>query len=89
MMKAMTIGAILALAIGIVPLAAQAQGIARGAQDGAQTGHRAAGPVGGVVGGVVGGAVGGAVGGVKGVLGIPQESGYRHRRAVRHHRRYR
>ena len=55
---------------------ANAQGIVRGAQQGAYEGNRVAGPVGGVVGGAVGAGVGGAVGGVKGVLGIPQNTGY-------------
>ncbi len=59
-----------------LPVTAEAQGIGRGAAEGAATGSRAAGPVGGLVGGVVGGAVGGAAGAVKGVLGIPQRTGY-------------
>lgn len=82
------LGAATALLIGLLPMIADAQGIGQGAADGADTGRRAAGPVGGFVGGVVGGAVGGAVGGVKGVLGIPQSTGYRHRnrRRVRHDR---
>ncbi len=57
-----------------VPTLAQAQGVVRGVQEGSREGNKAAGPVGGVVGGAVGGAVGGVAGGVKGVLGIPQNT---------------
>lgn len=63
------------LAVLVMPLAAQAQGIIRGAEEGAAVGNRAAGPVGGAVGGVVGGVEGGVVGGIKGILGIPQRNG--------------
>jgi hypothetical protein len=80
-MKKLTLAALVILAL---PLAAQAQGIVRGAQEGVDQGNRVAGPVGGAVGGVVGGAVGGAVGGVKGVLGIPQQTGVHHYRHYRH-----
>jgi hypothetical protein len=64
--------ALVALAL---PMAAQAQGVARGAQDGARDGRSVAGAV--------------PVGGVKGVLGIPQRTGVRrsHRRAYYHRRR--
>jgi len=68
-----------ALALMVLPFAAQAQGVVRGANEGAYEGNRAAGPIGEVVGGVLGGAIGGANGGVDGVLGI------RHH----HHRYYR
>lgn len=85
-MKTRLIAAALALVIGGLPLAAEAQGIRRGAIDGSQTGGHVAGPVGSVVGGVVGGAVGGAVGGVKGILGIPQDTRYRYRNQRRYHR---
>lgn len=74
-----------AFALCLAPFAVQAQGIGQGAADGEAVGHRAAGPVGGAVGGVVGGVTGGVVGGVKGVLGIPQRSGYP---GYRRHRRY-
>jgi hypothetical protein len=70
-------GIIAALA---TPVTAHAQGVIGGAKQGAAIGQRAAGPVGTVVGGAVGIVVGGVVGGVKGVIGIPQETGWRHRR---------
>jgi hypothetical protein len=68
------------LAVLVMPLTAQAQGVIRGAEEGAAAGDRAAGPVGGAVGGVVGGVEGGVVGGVKGILGIPQRTGSSGRR---------
>src|SRR6516165_7217887 len=67
------------LGICALPMAAQAQGIGRGAAEGAAVGNSAAGPVGAVVGGTVGGVAGGVTGGVKGVLGVPQQTGYYHR----------
>src|SRR5471032_2620050 len=64
----------LALAVLVIPLSAQAQGVVRGVEEGSSAGNRAAGPVGGAVGGAVGGVVGGVEGGIKGILGIPQRN---------------
>lgn len=58
-----------------MPAVVHAQGIVRGAEQGAAVGNQAAGPV--------GGAVGGAVGGVKGMLGIPQNTGTVQRQRVK------
>jgi len=60
-----------ALALVVLPFAAQAQGTVRGAQEGAEAGGRAAGPVGAVVGGTVGAATG-TVGGILGVEDRPR-----------------
>lgn len=87
--KALVFAGATALAICVLPLAADAQGIPRGAAQGADVGNRAAGPVGGAAGAVVGGVAGGVVGGVKGVIGIPQKTGMprrHHRQHKRHHR---
>ena len=79
------------LAVLVMPVAVQAQGIVRGAQRGAAVGSHAAGPVGGAVGGAVGGVAGGVAGGVKGVLGIPQSTGSvqphrtNHKKRTAHH----
>jgi hypothetical protein len=78
-----------AVAILMTPIAAQAQGIGRGAAQGAAVGNHAAGPVGAVVGGAAGGVAGGVVGGVKGVLGVPQRTGYGYHHYRRHHPYYR
>jgi hypothetical protein len=78
------IAALSALALLALPHFAHAQGIVGGAEEGVRRGNRAAGPVGGVVGGALGAGVGGVVGGVKGVLGIPDRRGYRHRHYRRH-----
>ena len=56
------------LAVLVMPLAAQAQGVPGGATHGFYEGNRIAGPVGAVV----GTAVGGVIGGVEGVLGVDQ-----------------
>jgi len=75
------------LAVLVMPVAVQAQGIVRGAQQGAAVGSHAAGPVGGAVGGIAGG----VAGGVKGVLGIPQSTGSvqphrtNHKKRTAHH----
>lgn len=60
-----------ALALVVLPFAAQAQGTVRGAQEGAEAGGRAAGPLGAVVGGAVGAATG-TVGGILGVEDRPR-----------------
>jgi hypothetical protein len=95
-MKNMKFALVIAAALfGALPLRAAAQGIGRGAAEGAAAGGAAAGPVGSVVGGAVGGVAGGVAGGVKGVLGVPQRTGYRyyphryyHHHAYYHHYRY-
>jgi hypothetical protein len=60
-------------ALGLAPLAAQAQGTVPGAAAGAAAGGAAAGPVGAVV----GGAVGAATGTVGGILGVDMRPRFR------------
>lgn len=73
-----------AAALLALPVAANAQGVPRGATEGARVGNQAAGPVGGAAGAVVGGVAGGVAGGVKGVLGVPQNTAVKTKKARRH-----
>ena len=88
--KAILATAVSAIAIIVLPVAAEAQ-IARGANEGAYQGYRAAGPIGGVVGGVVGGALGGgdgALGAPYGYYRYPDYGYYEGPYHRRHHVRY-
>lgn len=64
---------LIAAALSLAAVTAQAQGVERGAVQGAREGHHDAGPVGAVV----GGAVGAVVGGVNGLLGVDDRPRFR------------
>jgi hypothetical protein len=67
------VGAAAVVAVVLLPVVAQAQGVPGGVERGARDGERAAGPVGAVVGGVIGG----VVGGVTGILGVDERPRFR------------